>query len=186
MKNFLYVLLFAFLIIFSVKSWREKAIAWVLNKPVKGVTLEQLQKAQGIQSYASENLKVSIYGISEFTPKTPDFKLKDDNMHYLMLETSIENLSNTPLDAGWFNTTYFVEDDKGHLFHCYLDELTGYYEEKQLQKTAEMESYYGKEVPPKTTLPKKYFFFPMPKGAKPLKVHFDDPLAKTQHVFSLQ
>lgn len=186
MKNFLYVLLFAFLLLFSVKSWREKAIALVMNKQTKGITLEQLNKAQGIISYSSENLKVNIYGISEFTPQTPDFKLKDDNMHYVILETSIENLSDKALDAGWFNTTYFVEDDKGNLSHCYLDELTGYYEENHLQKTAGSESYYGKEVPAKESLAKKYFFFPMAKDAKPVKVHFDDPLAKTRHEFSLK
>ena len=186
MKNFFYVLLFAFLLLFSVKSWREKAIALVMNKKTKGITLEQLNKAQGIISYSSENSKVNIYNITAFSPKTPDFKMKDDNMHYVMLETSIENLSDKTIDAGWFNTTYFVEDDKGNFSHCYLEDLTGYYQENNLQKTADSENYYGKELPAKTSFAKKYFFFPMAKNAKPLKIHFDDPLAKTQHTFSLK
>ena len=172
MKNFFYVLLFAFLLLFSVKSWREKAIALVMNKKTKGITLEQLNKAQGIISYSSENLKVNIYNITAFSPKTPDFKMKDDNMHYVMLETSIENLSDKTIDAGFS--------------HCYLEDLTGYYQENNLQKTADSENYYGKELPAKTSFAKKYFFFPMAKNAKPLKIHFDDPLAKTQHTFSLK
>lgn len=186
MKKLLYLVAFVCIVVFSVKSWRDAAIAKIMGyEENKRIVLPQKSSAKPIKTYSSENLKVSVYSISEFTPTMDVFKMKDPDMHYVLLETSIENLSDSILDAGWFNSTYFVEDDKGHLVHCYMDELTGYYQEKNIQADSSNESYYGKKLPARTALSRKYFFFPMYNKTRPVKVHFDDPLAKTRHEFPL-
>lgn len=187
MKKIGYLFLIAFFVLVSVKSCREKALNFIFDvKPQKGISIEQLNKTKQIASYSSENLKVIIHSISTFTPTTDAFKMKDDNQHYLVIETSIENLSDKNIEPNWFTTTFFIEDENGKLYHNYLDNFVGYYEEKNVVKdNAASTIYYGKIGEPKTKFPKYLFFFPMEKNAKPSIVHFDDPIAKTSHEFKL-
>ena len=106
-------------------------------------------------------------------------------MHFVLLETSIENITDSIINPSWFNTTYFVEDDKGRMVHNYLDIFTGYYEENHLPKDTISYSYTKDKLAKNTALPRKYFFFPMYKEAKLVKIHFDDPQTKMPFQFPI-
>jgi len=173
------------LVVFSVPTWRTKVMLLLFGANPQAIIIQPKSTSLPIVSYASENLNVHIYSISTFIPQMDAFKLKDTNLHYVLLETAIENTSDSTLNPSWFNSTYFLEDNKGHLAHCYMDELTGYYEENHLTKDTSERHYTSKKMPPKAIFVRKYFFFPMEKDAKPAKIHFDDPLTKTNHQFPL-
>lgn len=193
MKKVGYLLLFVLLLIMTIKPWRQKTLNLIFTGSTaqNGVTLDDLQKAKNkdLQSFATENLKVTIHHISTFSPKTDEYKLNDGNQEFVTIATSIENLSDTNIEPSWFMATYFVEDENGKLYHNYLDQMTGYYQENPDEFKDEtkilIDKYYGKILPAKTALAKKIFFFPMPKGAKIVKIHFDDPIKKRPEVFTL-
>lgn len=137
-----------------------------------------------MMSYSSKSLKVNIYSIGDFTPQMEAFKLKDDHQHFLLVETSIENISDSTIAPSWFSVTYFIKDNKGKFTHGYLDRLTGYYQENRyFINDSIIKSYYSDSLAPHTALKRKLFFFPMDKDAKPVKIYFDDPLTKESHEF---
>ncbi len=194
MKKVGYLLLFVLLLIMTIKPWRQKALNLIFTGSTtqKGVTLEDLQKAKNkdLQSFSTENMKVTIHHISTFLPKTDAYKLKDANQEFVTITTSIENLSDGNIESSWFMATYFVEDENGKLYHNYLDQMTGYYQENPKEFNDEtkalIDKYYDKILPAKTALAKKIFFFPMPKGAKVVKIYFDDPIKKEPKSFKLK
>lgn len=193
MKKIGYVLLFVLMIVLSVPSLRQKAINLVFtgSTTIKGVTLDDIKNAQNknYHSYSSANLKVTIHPFSTYSPSADAYKIKEDNKEFYVYEASIENISNQEIDPSWFMATFFIEDANGNLYHNYLDQMTGYYQENPDKYTDELKSlidkYYGNILPAKSKLNSKLFFFPVPKGASITKIHFDDPLTHERNEFSL-
>jgi hypothetical protein len=194
MKNAGYLLLFVLLIVLSIPSLRQKAINLVFNgttKP-KGVTIEDIKKAQNKnkQSFSSDNLKMTIHSVSTYSPSIEEFKIKEGNKEFLVYKVSIENISDKEIDPSWFMTTFFIEDANGKLYHNFLDQMTGYYQENPEKYTAEtkalIDNYYGNTMAAKSTFAPKLFFFPVPVGAQIVKLHFDDPITQEQNEFELR
>ena len=186
MRKLFTLLFFIVVLVLSIPKWRLKVMLYLFGaNPPQEVVHKPQTISDPIDTFSSSSIKVSIYSVAEFTPKMDAFKLKDSNKHYILLETSIENITDSIINPGWFNTTYFVEDDKGNIVHNYLDMLTGYYEENRLPKDTISYAYTSNKLAKKTALPRKYFFFPMYKDAKPVKIHFDDPQTKASFQFPL-
>ncbi|HNE50112.1 MAG: hypothetical protein U0T31_09660 [Chitinophagales bacterium] len=186
MRKLFSLIFLVVLIVLSVPKWRLKAMLLLFGaNPPKGVIYKPKSTALPIATFSASSIKVNIYSIAEFTPKMDAFKLKDSNLHYVLLETSIENITDSIINPSWFNTTYFVEDNKGCLVHNYLDMLTGYYEENHVPKDTVSYCYTTDKLEKRTALPRKYFFFPMYKDAKPVKIHFDDPQTKKPFQFPI-
>lgn len=186
MRKLFTLIFFIVLIVLSVPQWRLKVMLLLFGaNPPKGVVYKPKPVAQPIATFSSPSIKVNIYSVAEFTPKMDAFKLKDSSMHFVLLETSIENITDSIINPSWFNTTYFVEDDKGRMVHNYLDIFTGYYEENHLPKDTISYSYTKDKLAKNTALPRKYFFFPMYKEAKLVKIHFDDPQTKMPFQFPI-
>lgn len=188
MRKLFSILVLIVIIIFSVPLWRAKIMYSLFgSKPIKGVSIDSSTyiHKNPIASFSSENIKVNIYSTSSFMPKMDAFKLKNENQHYLLVETSLENISDTLIDPSWFSTTYFIKDNKGNFSHGYLDKLSGYYQEKHItMNDSIINSYYKNSLAPKNALKRKYFFFPMDKDATPVSIYFDDPVTKKSFEFA--
>lgn len=194
MKTVLKIIGLILLTVLVVPSLRQKALSMLFPpKYEKGISIDKLKEQTDkyktehglpIKTFNTANMKVNIYSITEWTPKEATNALDADYTHYLVLNTSVENLSDKPLEAGLFNATYFLEDNTGKMAHCRLENFTGYYEENKItQDKSIIDRYYTGNIEPKTALQPKLFFFPMRADAKVAKIHFDDPISKEQVTF---
>ena len=186
MRKLYIIIVIIALTLFYVPSWRLQLMKFLFGTNPKTVIHQIKQTPPSILSFSTPNLKVNIYSFSTFIPQMDAFKLKDTNMQYLILETSIENISDSIINPSKFNASYFVKDSKGKYIHSYLEEMTGYKQENNLSANTDAAKYYDDSMSSKTIFAPKLFFFPIDKHNTPVKIIFDDPLTNESHEFSLQ
>ena len=196
MKTALKIIGFLLIFIFVIPSFRQKALNLIFPpKYGKGISYKELENASEkykkehglpIKTFTSPNMKVNVFSIDEWSPKTSDNLLQAPYAHYLVVKASVENTSDSEAQTGMFNTTFFLEDDAGNLSHAKLENFVGYYTENNISPQEEViDAYYTGKTPPHTALQPKLFFFPMRINSKAVKVHFDDWISKDQMKFNL-